>query len=73
MKLVEVKADIAGSVWKVEVKVGDKVAEEETLFLIESMKMEIPLMAPTDGVVTEIRVNEGDIINEGDVVAVLEA
>ncbi len=72
MPITEVKSDISGLIWKIEVNVGDKVAEEDTLFLVESMKMEIPLMAPADGVVKEIKVREGDTINEGDVVALLE-
>ena len=72
MPITEVKSDISGLIWKIEVNVGDKVGEEDTLFLVESMKMEIPLMAPADGVVKEIKVREGDTINEGDVVALLE-
>jgi len=62
MPITEVKSDISGLIWKIEVNVGDKVAEEDTLFLVESMKMEIPLMAPADGVVKEIKVREGDVV-----------
>ncbi|HEX5321572.1 MAG TPA: biotin/lipoyl-binding carrier protein [Stellaceae bacterium] len=71
MAETRVKSEIAGSVWKVEVAVGDRVAEEDPLIVLESMKMEIPLLAPRAGVVTEILVAEGDAIGEGDVAVVL--
>lgn len=68
---LRVKSEIAGSVWKIEVAVGDKVGEEDALIILESMKMEIPLLAPRAGVVKEILVAEGDPIAEGDVAVVL--
>ena len=68
---LRVKSEIAGSVWKIEVAVGDEVGEEDTLIILESMKMEIPLVAPRAGVVKEIRVAEGEAIAEGDVAVVL--
>jgi acetyl-CoA carboxylase biotin carboxyl carrier protein len=68
----EVEAQITGSIWKIEKKVGDSVAEEDVLMIIESMKMEIPVEAPCEGRITEIRVAEGDAIEEGDVLCVLE-
>ena len=68
---LRVKSEIAGSVWKVEVAVGDRVGEEDTLIILESMKMEIPLLAPRAGVVKEVLVGEGEAIAEGDVAIVL--
>jgi acetyl-CoA carboxylase biotin carboxyl carrier protein len=68
----EVEAQIAGNVWKIETQVGAKVAEEDVLLVLESMKMEIPVEAPCAGRVAEIRVQEGDSIEEGAVLAVIE-
>jgi acetyl-CoA carboxylase biotin carboxyl carrier protein len=67
----QVEAQIAGSVWKVEKAVGDRVEPEEVLLILESMKMEIPVEAPCGGQVLEIRVREGDSIEEGAVLAVI--
>jgi acetyl-CoA carboxylase biotin carboxyl carrier protein len=66
-----VRSEIAGSVWKIEVAVGDQVAEEDPLIILESMKMEIPLLAPRAGTVLEILVAEGEAVAEGDVAIVL--
>jgi acetyl-CoA carboxylase biotin carboxyl carrier protein len=71
MAELRVKSEIAGSVWKIEVAVGDQVAEEDPLIILESMKMEIPLLAPRAGTVKEILVVEGETIVEGDVAIVL--
>ena len=68
---LRVRSEIAGSVWKIEVAVGDSVGEEDTLIILESMKMEIPLLAPRAGVVREILVAEGEAVAEGDVAVVL--
>lgn len=68
----EIKANMAGSMWKIHVEVGDKVAAGEDVAILESMKMEIPLPAEVDGTVAEIKVSEGDFINEGDVIVILE-
>ena len=70
--LIDVKTEITGSVWKIEKSVGDAVAEDEPIILLESMKMEIPVAAPEDGVVREILVQEEDTIAEGTVVARIE-
>ncbi len=70
---IEVESEITGSVWKIVVKEGDKVSEDDTLIILESMKMEIPLLATDDGTVKAIKVAEGDAISEGDVAVVLEA
>ena len=67
----EIEAQIAGNVWKVEKVVGDEVVEEEVILVIESMKMEIPVEAPRAGTILEIRVAEGDAIEEGAVLVVI--
>ncbi|TMS57366.1 biotin/lipoyl-binding carrier protein [Imbroritus primus] len=72
MATYEVKSEITGTVCKVTVNIGDHVAEDDPLVFVESMKMEIPVVAPRGGRVTEIRVAEGDSIGEGDVTAILE-
>lgn len=71
MAEITVKSEIAGSVWKIEVAVGDAVAAEDPLIILESMKMEIPLLAPRAGVVRQILVAEGEPIAEGDVAVIL--
>ena len=71
--MVEVEAQIAGSVWKIEKTVGDDVAEDDVLMILESMKMEIPVEAPCGGRVAEVRVDEGQSIDEGQVLVVLDA
>jgi len=68
----EVEAQIAGNVWKIEKAVGERVVEEEVILIIESMKMEIPVEAPRAGLILEIRVAEGDSIEEGVVLVVIE-
>ena len=69
----DVKSEITGSVWKILKGPGDTVGEEDALMILESMKMEIPVMAEVAGKVVEIRVKEGDSIIEGQVLAVIEA
>ena len=59
-----VKSEIAGSVWKIEVMPGQSVAEGEVLIILESMKMEIPVEAPSAGVVAEILISEGAAVAE---------
>lgn len=71
MAEIRVRSEISGSVWKIEVRVGDRVAEEDPLMILESMKMEIPLLSPGEGVVMEIRFREGDPIAEGDIAVIL--
>jgi biotin carboxyl carrier protein len=73
MAEVRVKSEIAGSVWKILKQPGEVVAAEDSLMLLESMKMEIPVVAPRDGTVVEWRVAEGEAVAEGDVVVVLRA
>ena len=66
-----VRSDVAGSVWKIQVAVGETVAQGDALVILESMKMEIPVEAPKGGTVLEIRVAEGDRVDEGTVVVTL--
>jgi acetyl-CoA carboxylase biotin carboxyl carrier protein len=69
--MASIRSEVAGSIWKIEVAVGQKVAQGDALIIIESMKMEIPVEAPASGTVAEIRVAEGDRIDEGAIVVVL--
>ncbi len=68
----EVEAHITGTVWKIEVEVGDSVAEGDAVVILESMKMEMPVEAEDPGVVSEIRCSEGQSVSEGDTLVVLE-
>ena len=68
----EVLAALAGDVWKVSVGVGDTVEEDDELFVIEALKMEIPVYSPCDGSVSEIRVKKGATVEEDDVLAVID-
>lgn len=67
----EVRAEMVANVWKVVTVVGQTVAEGDTLVILESMKMEIPVLAESDGTVGELAVNEGDVVQEGDLIAVI--
>jgi acetyl-CoA carboxylase biotin carboxyl carrier protein len=67
----EVRAEMVANVWKVVVAQGDSVQDGDTLVILESMKMEIPVLAESAGTVQELRVNEGDVVQEGDVIAVI--
>jgi len=71
MTELKVRSEIAGSVWKIEVAVGDEVAQDDALVVLESMKMEIPLLSPRAGIVREILVAEGDPVAEGDIAVIL--
>ncbi len=68
----KVRSEITGSVWKVEVAIGQTVAEGDTLVIVESMKMEIPIIAPASGVVTEILIAEGEPVADDQVVIHLD-
>ena len=70
--MANVEAHITGTVWKIEVKVGDQIEEGDTVLILESMKMEMPVEAEDEGTVSEIRVQEGQAVNEGDTLVVLE-
>ena len=68
----EVRAEMVANVWKVVVAEGATVEDGDTLVILESMKMEIPVVAEAAGTVSSLRVNEGDVVQEGDVIAVIE-
>jgi acetyl-CoA carboxylase biotin carboxyl carrier protein len=68
----EIRAEMVANVWKVVAAVGDPVAEGDTLVILESMKMEIPVVAESDGTLAQLAVNEGDVVQEGDLIAVLD-
>lgn len=70
--MTQITASMAGNMWKILVQVGDAVAEEQEVAILESMKMEIPIESDFEGTVTEIRIKEGDFVNEGDVIVVLD-
>ena len=70
--MADIEAHITGTVWKIEVNVGDEVSDGDTVVILESMKMEMPVEAEDDGVVKEIKCEEGQSVSEGDVLVVLE-
>jgi len=67
-----VYAELVANVLKVTAQAGDTVGPEDTLVLLESMKMEIPVPAEVVGTVAEIAVNEGDVVTEGDLLAIID-
>ena len=69
---MDIPAHITGTVWKIEVAVGDQVQEGDVLVILESMKMEMPVEAEDPGTVSEIRCEEGQSVQEGDVLVVLD-
>jgi acetyl-CoA carboxylase biotin carboxyl carrier protein len=72
MAIIDIRCDITGTIWKIVKGVGDSVAEEEPILILESMKMEIPLVAPEQGVIVEIAAKEGDTVSEGSVLVRIE-
>lgn len=72
MALIDVVAEVAGKVWKVEAEVGQQLEEDDDVVILESMKMEIPVGAPADGTLKEILVGEGDAVAEDQVIARIE-
>lgn len=70
--MADVQAHITGTVWKIEVQVGQQVSAGDTVVILESMKMEMPVEAPQGGTVKQIRCVEGQAVSEGDVLVVLE-
>jgi acetyl-CoA carboxylase biotin carboxyl carrier protein len=67
----EIRAEMVANVWKVVAAVGDTVAEGDTLVILESMKMEIPVLAESDGTVEKLAVSEGDVVQENDLIAIV--
>lgn len=69
----EAKSEVTGSVWKIPTSVGDRVGEGDTIMIIESMKMEIPVVAEEGGRIAALQVKEGEPVSEGQVVALIDA
>src|ERR1017187_6330781 len=70
--MAEVKAELVGNLWKIVTEVGQQVEEDDTLMILESMKMEIPITSPLNGTIKQILVKEGDVVQDGQTVAVVE-
>ncbi|GLW26882.1 MULTISPECIES: biotin/lipoyl-binding carrier protein [Microbispora] len=70
--MAEVHAEMVANVWKIVVSEGDVVDEGDTLVILESMKMEIPVLTEDAGTVTKLQVKEGDVVQEGDLIAVID-
>jgi acetyl-CoA carboxylase biotin carboxyl carrier protein len=70
--VADIEAPITGTVWKIEVAVGDEITEGDTVVILESMKMEMPVEAEDEGTVARIACEEGQAVNEGDTLVVLE-
>lgn len=69
---MKVVTEVAGKVWKIEAQPGAQLSPDDVILILESMKMEIPAVAPRAGRLLEIRVKEGDALKEGEVVALME-
>ena len=72
MALEEVLSPVSGTVWKLEKAVGDQVTSNDDILIVESMKMEIGVQSEKDGKLVELKVAEGDAVDEGDVLAIVE-
>jgi len=70
--VAEVRAEMVANVWKVVAAEGDEVSDGDTLVILESMKMEIPVLAEGSGRLARLHVAEGDVVQEGDLIAVIE-
>lgn len=68
----ELTAPIAGNIWKIQIAVGDQVEIDDEVIILEALKMETPIYCDDSGTVKEIRVKEGDAVNEGDVLVVID-
>jgi biotin carboxyl carrier protein len=68
----EIRAEMVANVWKVVAAAGDRIDDGDTLVILESMKMEIPVLAESSGTVSQLAVNEGDVVQEGDLIAIIE-
>lgn len=69
---MKVVAEVAGKVWKIEAQAGAQLAADDVILIVESMKMEIPVVAPRAGKLLALLVKEGEALNEGDAVAEME-
>jgi biotin carboxyl carrier protein len=71
-RVAEVRAEMVANVWKVVAAEGAEVSDGDTLVILESMKMEIPVLAEGSGTLTHLHVAEGDVVQEGDLIAVID-
>jgi acetyl-CoA carboxylase biotin carboxyl carrier protein len=71
-RVAEVRAEMVANVWKVVAAEGDEISDGDTVVILESMKMEIPVLAEGSGTLVRLHVAEGDIVQEGDLIAVIE-
>jgi len=69
--VAEVRAEMVANVWKVVASEGDQVEDGDTLVILESMKMEIPVLAEDSGTLARLHVSEGDVVQEGDLIATI--
>ena len=69
--MTEVRAEMVANVWQVVASEGDQVADGDTLVILESMKMEIPVLAEDSGTLAKLHVSEGDVVQEGDLIATI--
>jgi acetyl-CoA carboxylase biotin carboxyl carrier protein len=72
MSNIKINSEVAGTVWKIEAQVGQTVGEEDVILIVESMKMEIPVTAPSKGKIVEIKVTEGEQISDQQLLVVME-
>jgi len=72
VRVIEVRAEMVANVWKIVAIQGAEVADGDTVVILESMKMEIPVLAEDTGTITKLAVAEGDVVQEGDLIAVIE-
>ena len=70
--MTEITAPMSGKMWKILVNVGDSIAEDDEVAILEAMKMEIPVVSPADGTIKEIKVKEGDAVEAEAVIMILE-
>ncbi len=70
--MAEVRAEMVANVWRVLVSEGDQVEDGDTLVILESMKMEIPVLAENSGVIAKLHVAEGDVVQEDELIAVID-
>ena len=70
--MAEVRAEMVANVWKVVAAEGESVADGDTLVILESMKMEIPVLAENSGTITTLAVAEGDVVQDGDLIAIID-
>lgn len=73
MPNININSEVTGSVWKIEAQVGQTVEQDDVILIVESMKMEIPVTAPSKGKIVEIKVAEGELINDQQVLVILES